>query len=184
MLVSRDPPAEELRSYRFIRSPLRTFFTQKACCDAYPRRYQHQPPLHAALHHSEPGQDERRAAAGRPRERQQRPGGEAEKRRSQHGGCLGRSSGRTGPHRQPQLPLLCPADPLEVQQDSAYRFQGRKVGDKELGRGERSLHKYNCGIILKRGGKRFFCHLLQRTANLPIHSERYNTEGGFQINPQ
>lgn len=146
MLVSREPPAEELCSSRFLRSPLRTFFTQKACCDAYPRRYQLQPPLHAALHHSEPGQDERRAAAGRPRERQRRPGGEAEKRRSQHGGCLSRSSGRTGPHRQSQLPLLCPADPLEVQQDSADRLQGKKLGNKEIG--ERSLHDYNCGLVL------------------------------------
>uniref|UniRef100_A0A8C4U725 RUNX family transcription factor 1 n=1 Tax=Falco tinnunculus TaxID=100819 RepID=A0A8C4U725_FALTI len=124
MLVPREQIAEELRSFRCFVKTLWRSFTQKACCDAYPRRYQHQPPLHAALHHAEPGEDDRAAAAAR-RRAQRGPAGEAAQRRPQHGGGPGGSPRGAGAHRQPQLPLLRAAHPLALQQDAAHRLQGK-----------------------------------------------------------
>ena len=135
MLVSRELLAEDPRPCRRLVGAICRVLTQSACCDAYPRRCQHEPPLHAAFHRAEPGQDERGAAAGRPG-RQRRPGRQAEERRPQHGGGAGRPPRRAGAHRQPQLPLLRSALALALQQDAARRFQG------ECGaRGGRAPHR-------------------------------------------
>lgn len=123
MLVSRELLAEDPRPCRRLVGAVCRVLTQSACCDAYPRRCQHEPPLHAAFHRAEPGQDERGAAAGRPG-RRRRPSRQAEERRPQHGGRAGRPPGRAGAHRQPQLPLLRAAHALALQQDPAHRFQG------------------------------------------------------------
>lgn len=123
MLVSRELLAEDPRPRRRLVGAVCRVLTQSACCDAYPCRCQHEPPLHAAFHRAEPGQDERGAAAGRPG-RRRRPSRQAEERRPQHGGGAGRPPGRAGAHRQPQLPLLRAAHALALQQDSAHRFQG------------------------------------------------------------
>lgn len=127
MLVSQELLAEDPRPCRRLVGAVCRVLTQSACCDAYPRRCQHEPPLHAAFHRAEPGQDERGAAAGRPG-RRRRPGRQAEERRPQHGGGAGRPPGRAGAHRQPQLPVLCAAHALALQQDPAHRFQGTRPG--------------------------------------------------------
>lgn len=129
MLVSRELLAEDPRPCRRLVGAVCRVLTQSACCDAYPRRCQHEPPLHAAFHRAEPGQDERGAAAGRPG-RRRRPSRQAEERRPQHGGRAGRPPGRAGAHRQPQLPLLRAAHALALQQDPAHRFQGGGSGGR------------------------------------------------------
>lgn len=158
MLVSRELLAEDPRPCRRLVGAVCRVLTQSACCDAYPRRCQHEPPLHAAFHRAEPRQDERGVAAGRPG-RRRCPGRQAEERRPQHGGGAGRPPGRAGAHRQPQLPLLCAAYALALQQDPAHRFQGigpeRVVGGQaeagEAGGDPRGQRPGGRGRILERG---------------------------------
>lgn len=155
MSLPRERLAEEFLSLRcFAPSPRRSL-TQQACCDAYPRRYQHQPPLHAALHRAEPGEDERAAAAAR-RRAQRSAGGEAARRRPQHGGGPGGPPRGAGAHRQPQLPLLRAAHPLALQQDAAHRLQGTAApgaGGKGKGRdGEKGREGKRAGM--GRAGRR------------------------------
>ncbi len=79
--------------------------------------------LHASLD-PELGEDEWGVAPGGSGEQQRRPGGQTAHGWPEHGGGAFRPPRRAGAHRQPQLPLLCPANTLALQQDAAHRLQG------------------------------------------------------------
>ncbi len=80
--------------------------------------------LHASLDHSELGEDEWGVAPGGSGEQRCRPGGQTAHGWPEHGGSAFRPPRRAGAHRQPKLPLLCPANTLALQQDAAHRLQG------------------------------------------------------------